>query len=1288
MAAVPLDMRWRIELFARLRAERGGVAVSRFRTQKTAALLGYLAYHGARSHPREALIELLWPACEPDAGRNSLSQAIFSLRQQLEPPDVARGSVIVASRAAVHLHRDAFTTDVGDFESALRSAGTASGGRRTELLERAIELYRGDLLPELFDDWVLRERDRLRNLFLRNVHERAGELVRSRDLPRALDLAHRAVAADPLHEEACRDLMSALRAVGEAPAALRQYRELEAAIERELGAAPSPATRALAREIEREAASGATPPLGTAGGGLSAAPPRARLIGAEAGPPAAAPPAGTVTFVLAEPALPPAADPAALARFHGSWASAPADAALFAFARASDAVGFSLALARAAAAGPSPGAPEPRIAIDTGEAELAPSSEARCAYRSAVLDHAACLVRAAHPGQILCSAATAAILVRELDAALRLLDLGAYRLRPNGAAERIFLLRPGDAGERAFPAPAAEPGHRARLPLDLTPFFGREDELSRLSEMLRSGAARLVSIVGPGGVGKTRLAAEAASRLLEAMGGAIWFVLLADIADPRLVPGAVVDAMRLDPASGSEPLTRVAEATLARMPRALVVLDNLEQLGPDGAAVVGALLERAPALTCLITSRRRLDLAGERVFPLLPLPTPDRADAPERLLRALEIGPKGPSEPWLASALLFVDRAKAARPDFQMNGANAATVIELVRRLEGIPLALSLAAARAHVLSPAQLLERLAGRLDLLAAGRRQRRQRHRTLRAAIDWSHDLLPPELRRLFARLSVFRGGFTIEAAEEVSTELVPEGEALLAVDGLAELCECSLLLSEDRGQKTRFRMLETLREYAAERLSAAEREDLGRRHAEFHLALAKRAAPGLEGPEQGAWLEHIGAEHDNFRAALAWWRSSPDPEPGLELAAALARYFQVRGHADEGRGWLADMLARAPARTRARLEALSAVGILSSRLGDLAAARAHHGEALAIARELGARKSEAAALNNLGTCAQEQGEQAAARAFLEESLALYRALGDWPAAVHALNNLGLVAFAEGDSRAARGLLEESAAIARERGDRRSLGDQLYNLAYLTDQAGEHAAARALGEEALALARDLGYEDGIAHAIFILGRVRYHEGDLARARALGEESLALFRKLARRRPAVAALCVLGGIAAAEGDLGRAVAHLEEGLALARESGDKRAIAALLTGLGDVALRAGDVAAARARIEESIGLLGELGGRAPLLAVALERLAAIAFEQREPERAARLLGAAAALRHALGAPIPPIERGEHERLVAAARDAMGEAPFRAALEAGHALGVEEAIAAAIGRAAPPPRE
>jgi DNA-binding SARP family transcriptional activator len=520
-----MDMRWHITLLGTLRAEGDGRVVSRFYTQKMGALLAYLAYHRHRSHPRDALIDLLWPEADPRAGRNSLSVALSSLRHQLEPPGVPAGTVILADRTSVRLNPEAVTTDVAEFHDALQVAEDA-GGRveRMASLARAVELYRGELLPGSYEDWLLQEREFLAEGYFRALGQLLAHLEETGELRRAVAYAQQGVRVDPLREEAHRELIRLLGAAGHTEAALRQYQELERLLKEELGAVPSAGTRALVRDLKQQAGGGKE------GGHPRGVPLPQPSVGAplvDALPSAATLPTGTVTFLLTDiegstSRWERAGDvfQTALASHHGLLrgefrrhggyeVKEMGDAFLVAFERATDALASAVAGQRALASHRWPDAVGPlqvRMALHTADVEPQEGD-----YHGLALHHAQRMLAADHGGQILCSEATAALLRRSLEPGDRLTDLGVYRLRDVTAPERLFQVEYPEMARREFPPLKAEAGHAHHLPLSLTRFFGREKEVALLGKLLLSQEWRLVTLMGPGGSGKTRLALESAS---------------------------------------------------------------------------------------------------------------------------------------------------------------------------------------------------------------------------------------------------------------------------------------------------------------------------------------------------------------------------------------------------------------------------------------------------------------------------------------------------------------------------------------------------------------------------------------------------------------------------------------------------------------------------------------------------------------------------------------------------------------------------------------------------------
>lgn len=800
------------------------------------------------------------------------------------------------------------------------------------------------------------------------------------------------------------------------------------------------------------------------------------------------------------------------------------DGFFVAFPRATHAVAAAVAAQRAIAAHPWPEGISVRVrmGLHTGEPTLTTGG-----YVGLDVHRAARLCAAGHGGQILLSQTTCTLVEQDLPSGVSLRDLGEHRLKDLQRPERLFQLVIPDllADFSHLKSLDALPNN---LPVQLTSFIGREREIAEVKRLLST--ARLLTLTGPGGTGKTRLGLQVAADLLENFEGGVFFIPLAPISDPGLVISTIAQTLGVRE-TGGQPLLKSLQEYL-RDKSMLLLLDNFEQV-ISAAPVLAELLVACPKLKVLVTSRAALHLSGEQEYPVSPLVLPDLKRLPA--LEALS---------QYAAVELFIQRALAVKPDFGVTNENAPAVAEICVRLDGLPLAIELAAARIKLFPPKAMLTRLVGAtgqspLQLLTGGARDLPVRHQTLRGAIAWSYDLLDAGEKTLFRRLSAFSGGCTPEAAEKACNVAGDLETDLL--DGLASLVDKSLLRQEEQADgKLRLVMLETIREYGLECLAASgEAESIRRQHADYYLALAEEADPKLTSAEQAVWFDRLEAEHDNLRAALECLAQSGEAEKGLRLGGAMWRFWEVRGYLAEGRERLARLLALAGAsvRTKARMKVLYAAGVLADAQGDYASARALFEESLTINRELGDRRGIAVSLNNLGIVTVRQQDYPAARSLYEESLAIWRELGNRRAIALSLNNLGNVANVQGDYPAARSLHEESLAVFQGLRDRHGIAWSLNHLGDVARDQGDYAVARSLYEESLAIFRELGDKWGIASSLTDLGHVAGDQGDYAAARSLHNESLVIVGELGDKRGIARVLEGFVGLAAAQAEQERAL-------------------------------------------------------------------------------------------------------------------------------------------------------
>lgn len=774
-------------------------------------------------------------------------------------------------------------------------------------------------------------------------------------------------------------------------------------------------------------------------------------------------------------------------------------------------------------------------------------------------------------------------------------------------------------------AAPAQPRHN--LPAPPTPLLGREAERISLIEHLLDPACRLLTLTGPGGIGKTRLSIEVASALaeLKAFTGGVWFVSLSTIATPELLVSAIADALKFSFYGPTDPKEQLLD--YLRDKELLLVLDNFEQL-LAAAPLVAELLATCAHVKALVTSREALRVRGEREFEVPPLVLPDLKHLPpfERLSQ-------------YAAVELFIQRAVAVRPDFGVTNENAPAVAEICHRLDGLPLAIELAAARTKLFSPQAMLARLAsvtgGPLKLLAGGARDLPERQQTLRNTIAWSYDLLEPEEQTLFARLSVFVGGRTLDAIEAVCNI---END-LDVLSSLASLVDKSMVRQQEVEAEPRFFMLVTIHEYAREKLEASgEADNIRRNHAEFFLKLAEEAEPQLQGEQQTTWLARLEEEHDNFRAALEWTLEQNEAEIGLRLAGALGDFWDLRGYVSEGRRWLEAVLAKSdgvPTTVRAK-------GLL-----------------------------ETAVLVWL------QADYVLSASLLKTSLALYEKLGDKKGAAQALHTSGIVSCFQGDFTEGQVFFEKSLVLRKELGDKQGIASTLSNLGNIAGSQGDFARATLLKEEALEVLRVIGDSRRITQMLIGLGSLALDQGDYTRAGPLYEQALIPARELGDKQSIAIALANQGLVASSQGEYERAIPMLEESLALAKELDDKHISTTTLGALGEIAHDQGNDAKARSLYRESLTIRYEVGSKEGI-AISLAAFGDLAVQQ-EPERAARLFSAVDVLREAIGALLPPRNRSRYERNVAATRSQLSEAAFRAAWAAGRVLTLEQAVAYAL---------
>jgi predicted ATPase/DNA-binding CsgD family transcriptional regulator len=786
----------------------------------------------------------------------------------------------------------------------------------------------------------------------------------------------------------------------------------------------------------------------------------------------------------------------------------------------------------------------------------------------------------------------------------------------------------------------SEKATKHNLPTQLTSLIGREQEVETACAFLRQSDVRLLTLTGIGGVGKTCLGLQIANDLVKDFSDGVCFVSLASISDPDLVIPTIAQTLGLrEP--GEKSFFELLAASLYEK-HLLLFLDNFEQV-INAAPALTELLGGCHVLKILVSSREVLRVHGEQEFSVQPLKLPNLS---------YQSGPEFVSQ--YAAVALFLQRVRSFDPDFQITTSNAKTIAEICVHLDGLPLALELAAARLKLLSPEALLARLEHRLQLLTQGSRDAHLRHQTLRNTLQWSYDLLDVQEQRIFRRLSVFVGGCTIRAVEAVCRA---SGDEMMSVfEGVISLLDKSLLQQEStqRDEEPRLKMLETIREYALECLVVSGELDLIRRfHANYYLALAEEVElnPGV--PQQAMWLKQLDQEHDNLRAAM-WWslevgEAGKDTENGRKMAlrfgVALEHFWVIHGYLSEGRSFLEQALA------------------------------ASEGTGTAI---------RAKVLEKAASLAVFQIDHDRGETLFRESLQHYRECGDAAGIANSLYMLGTIARQRGDFAEARSLMEESLLLAREVNDKYFITCLLSDLGGMVTQQGEYAKAYTLLEESLTISRELGDAISIARSLPAFALMLFiSQEDPETVRSLLEESLAISRELDFKGVIARCLSHLGMVALQQEDVETTRLHLEESLALNKEMGDQWGVAWVLSILARVEICKGDHAAALALFEESLEIARKTGSKLNI-AICMEGMASILAVKRELARAAFLWGAAEALRESIGAPIWPVERASYDLSVASTRTLLGERAFGTAWDDGRTMPLEQALNEQVPAAVP----
>ena len=861
-----------------------------------------------------------------------------------------------------------------------------------------------------------------------------------------------------------------------------------------------------------------------------------------------------------------------------------------------------------------------RMGIHTGAAQLQIDSNDNAYSGYATIALTQRIMSAGYGGQLLISGATRELVRDVLPENTELLDIGEKRLKDLLRPEHLYQLNILELPS-TFPPLKTLDAFLTNLPTQLTTFIGRENEITEVKQELESH--RLVTLTGSGGTGKTRLSLQVAAELLDHFDHGVWFVELAPLADPELIPQTILSTIGVQEQQGRTPLEVLKEYLHEK--QTLIVLDNCEHLVSASAEVVNTLLNAAPKLKILASSREALGVKGEMSYPVPSLSLPDIKHLPvfEQLSR-------------YEAVRLFIDRALLVAPHFVVDKDNAPHIAQICHRLDGIPLAIELAVARIKMLSVEQISKRLDDRFRLLTGGARTALPRQQTLRALIDWSYDILSENERLLLRRLSVFAGGWTLEAAEEVCSG--DNIEIYDVLDLLTQLVNKSLVvvMEHSQGRETRYRMLETIRQYAREKLLEAGSSEIIRdKHLAYFVKLVEQAEPELYRSNQVFWFNKLDDELDNLRMAMEWALVA-NVESGLQIASIPWRFWNAHGYPGDLGEWFKQLLERYITTDILHARALAVYSIWHFQRGNFPETIRLAGQSLQMARRLSDRQTEAFSLNFLGAFNMLQGNVGEGMSLLEESLAIYRTLGDKIGQADTLRFLTVV----------------------NRGHPEYLADFI--------------------KEAIRLYRELDDLSGITICLMSLARLTMWQGDFSAPAPMLDEAIMTSRQLGSQASEVEALLAYGTLAYWRGDYEGAMAFYEEAIGMSEKIGDRFQNLWGRVHKAYVVLRQGDIQKARALFKDNIKTISEASLIIPLV-YAIEGLASLHVNQNQPERAAQLFAWADAMREKIGDPRPPVEQASIEKDLAAVHSKLDDAEFTRLTAEGRTMTMEQAIALAL---------
>lgn len=1129
---------WYIEFLGKFQASLNKTIISKFRTQKTASLLAYIIYYNKIEHSRDSLIDIFWPENDIQSGRHNLSQALSSIRSQFNQVNSASSSLIISNRNFISFNKELSKTDVGLFKEISKKAFLNKYiSEQKNLLSSAVELYKGHFLNGFYDDWAISEREHLQNVYIRCVNTITKYLQDSNELSQAIELNLKAISIDPLREELHQNLMQLYDMSGQYGTALKQYESLKAILKKELGVLPDTNSSSLAKNISEKARKTLTDLNNNIKVEFNSNNNDKDISKLQF---------GVLTFIVVS--VNSAINysdidttkkdiKSIILNNNGFEIEYSSNYIVAAFPRTSHAITASFEIQSLiileSKIGPF------KIVIDTNDSDMYVKK-----YYETIVSPMVYIINAIHDGQVVITSRTLVLINRDKAISEKMEYIGNYKILGISNTEKLFLFKYFPSIKSSdFPQIKLESAYQINLPFVSTKIFGREIEIETLYGIITSMQYKIITLTGSGGVGKTRLVIEIIRKIIPSFNDNIWFIPLHDLKNHITISEFIVDSMKIQSFDYRNSFDQIIDFLKGRK-HSILIFDNYEHLIHSSNNFFKDLLYNLNNITCIVTSRFKLDIDYEFEFPIKPLSVASYGDHFDSVIKN-------------DCVQLFRDRAISVKPDFSINNSNIYYILELCKKLDGIPLAIELAAARAQVLTPKQMLEKLKDRFDFLVSKRKDISERHRTLRAVIDSSYQLLDDNIQKYFAKISIFNGDYSLESAEIITEEK-------MSLDYLSTLKEYSFVYTEEKNSNIRFRMFESVKEYAKEQLFEDERKLLQIKYAKYYVELSESYNDVLLKGSQITWLDNISVEMENIRYVFEWIYKNPEYiDLAVRLSKSIIKFWQIRCHYREGIDTMAKIFnANSIISNFEKANGLMNIGILFYHEGELNSANHYFNLSMYLFQDLNDKKHIADLVFRIGNIAFQYNNMKKAKECYQKSYEMYAELNLKYGISNSINGLANIAMFERDYQVAYDYQSASLLIRKELKDEQGICLILNNIGRLLFLMGNFESAKKHFESSIIISRNLGAVKHLTGTLSNIGLLSIYEKDFNTAEIVLKESLALKEKAGEKSAIASLISTFGLLEEKKENYEVAINHYCDAIIIAKEYNQKLIIAECLEG------------------------------------------------------------------------------------------------------------------------------